>query len=267
MDFNALVDEIVTRVAQKMDGAAPAGLHDKVAAMMAGEEPEEPAAEEEKAYDGPKLLVLTQCHGTHCHQMLESKRLVARYVTECALAKEYNCDIAEYDVIILYNLSCEALTKIAEGAGDTPFTSLAVRAILMGKKIVAVREDVELYDYKGTAPAVYYGMMMEKIKLLEHSGVVFCDRDCVEDVVMGSEATVSAAGAKCETPQPPQECCSEPAPQKCCEVTLTKKVITEKDVTAAHGEGASVIRVSAKAIVTELAKDYAHERRIEIIKG
>lgn len=251
MDFNALVEEIVARVAEKLDNANEA------------ENPQSIAETTEKTADcgRPKLLILSQSHGTHCHQMLESKRLTAKFATECALTKDFDCDISEYAAVILYHLSNEALMKIAEGNGDTPYTALAVRAILMGKKVIAVREEVELFDYKSTAPAVYYGMMMDKVKLLERSGVVFCERNAVEDTLLGEKASTAAPA-----PAAPCACtCEKPAEGKA--VTVSKKVITEKDVTAAHSEGATILRVGAKAIVTDLAKDYAHERNIEIIKG
>lgn len=248
MDFNALVDEIVARVAQKIDEASES-IKPAVSCEVCKED-----------VNCPKLLILTQCHGTTCHEMLESQRLTAKYKTECALEKQYDCDITDYEAVVLYNLNNEALMKIAEGNGDTPYTSLAVRAILMGKKVIAVREEVELFDYKSTAPAVYYGMMMDKVKLLERSGVVFCDRCAVEDAVLGEKTEPPKQSCECAC-----EVCAEASESK--EVTISKKVITEKDVTSAHSMGATILRVGAKSIVTDLAKDYAHDRRIEIIKG
>lgn len=250
MDFNALVEEIVARVAQKIDTASECEAPECKSEVCAAEACQSHAS-------CPKLLVLTQSHGTHCHEMLESVRLNARYNTECALAKEYACDVSDYEAVILYNVTNEILMKIAEGNGDTPYTSLAVRAILMGKKVVAVREEVELFDYKATAPAVYYGMMMDKVKLLERSGVVFCERCGIEDAILGEKTEV------------PKQSCEvvSAATAETKEVSISKKVIAEKDITAAHSAGATVLRVSAKAIVTDLAKDYAHDRRIEIIKG
>ena len=71
MDFNALVDEIVARVAAKMEAAGDE-------ACPCGE-----------AGDGkPGLLILTQEHGSVCHSMLESPRLLEYYRTDCALMKE-----------------------------------------------------------------------------------------------------------------------------------------------------------------------------------
>ena len=56
MDFNQLVEEIVARVAAKIEAeSAPVAVP-----VDSGK---------------PKLLILTQEHGTLCHQMLESPRL------------------------------------------------------------------------------------------------------------------------------------------------------------------------------------------------
>ena len=85
MDFNKLVDEIVARVNAKMEEtecAAPCACEDAK----------------------PGLLVLTQEHGCVCHEMLESAKLLEYYRTECALMKEYQCDIAAYEAVILFDL-------------------------------------------------------------------------------------------------------------------------------------------------------------------
>lgn len=48
------------------------------------------------------------------------------------------------------------------------------------------------------------------------------------------------------------------------EVAFEKRVITEKDIVAARGGGASVVRVAERAILTDLAKEYAQAHEIVI---
>lgn len=67
-----------------------------------------------EAGDGkPGLLILTQEHGSVCHSMLESPRLLEYYRTDCALMKEYDCEMADYEAVILFDLTVDALTRLA----------------------------------------------------------------------------------------------------------------------------------------------------------
>ena len=185
MDHNAIVDEILRRVAEKISEAE---------GCCAGK---------------PGLLILTQDHGTDCHATLESEALKASYRTDCALMHHYEVDLDDYAAVVLFNLSCDAMAALASGACDTAYTRLASKAILSGKKVYVPTEEVELYQYKETAPAAYYNMMQQKLDLLVASGVVICARASLEQVILGSEtpapvpaaAPVSAAPA-CAAPLP-----------------------------------------------------------------
>ena len=228
MNFDALVAEIVSRVAQKVEQA------------------------ESAAHPRPKLLVLTREHGECCHRILESSWVQAVYDTACALLCGETCDVSEYDALALFGLNNESLSKLAAGICDTTYTSLAMRAILSGKKIYAVRDEVELFDYEKTAPAAYYAMMLEKVAFLEKSGVCFCPLSLLEETI---------AGTCCQ--KAPQ---ASAAARSVCEVCLAKKVITERDVKNAQTQGATVIAVAAKSLLTDLAKEYAHGHGIAIVR-
>lgn len=51
------------------------------------------------------------------------------------------------------------------------------------------------------------------------------------------------------------------------EITITKHIITEKNIIDAHQEKAAVVHVDAKAILTDLAREYAAKQRITILRG
>lgn len=48
------------------------------------------------------------------------------------------------------------------------------------------------------------------------------------------------------------------------EIVLEKRIITEKDIREVRSKGAVVVAVNQKAILTDLAKEYAHKQGIEI---
>ena len=248
MDHNAIVDEILRRVAEKISEAEGncAGCAD-----CGGK---------------PGLLILTQDHGTDCHACLESESLKARYQTDCALMHHYEVDLDAYEAVVLFGLSCDAMAALASGACDTAYTRLASKAILSGKKVYVPTEEVELYRYKETAPAAYYNMMQQKLDLLVASGVVICAQAGLEQVILGSEAPapVPAAAPTCAAPV-----CAAPAPVVSCEskaVRIEKRVLTEKDLIEANMEGVTEVHIGERTIITALAKDAAKDRGMTIVR-
>ena len=247
MDHNAIVEEILRRVAEKISEAEGSCA---------------PCAD---SGGKPGLLILTQDHGTVCHATLESEALKARYRTDCALMHHYDVELDDYEAVVLFNLSCDAMAALASGACDSAYTRLASKAILSGKKVYVPTEEVELYQYRETAPAAYYNMMQQKLDLLVASGVVICAQASLEQVILGSASPVPAAAAPVRTAAP-----AEPAPAAaCCEeraARVNKRVLTEKDLIEANMSGVTEVHIGGKTIVTALAKDAAKDRGMTIVR-
>ncbi|MDF1494896.1 hypothetical protein [Caproiciproducens sp. CPB-2] len=206
----------------------------------------------------PGLLILTQKHdqSTGCHRMLESGRLTARYRTECALKDEYGCSVDEFSAVVLFNLTNDMLVRIAGGTEDTPYSKAAVQAILKGKTVFAVEEEVELFDYKRTAPAVYYNMMLEKIHFLKESGVIFCPLSQLEDGVLGE--TTDAAPAEAPAAQP--------GPRRKRPGGTGREIVTARDLALLNNDNILVMRVAADSIISSEAWDYARVNGMRIIR-
>ena len=282
MERQDLIDQIVARVKEKIGRNVTA---EDVAACLGGGSASCDACGASCAGgsgadsddDRPGLLILTQEHGTVCHELLESSRLKEHFRTECALAEEYAVDLDRIQSVILFNLTVDAMAKIASGEGDTPYTSLAIRALLGGKKLYVLKDQVELFRYRGTAPAPYYEMMSRKLDLLVKSGLAVCEREQIEDCVLGlvsgcgcgkqGEACASSecgVTASCDTGEK-VGCCGE-KPQKAeKEIRITKKVITERDIIEADREKVTCIHLRKGNILTDLAKDAASKRNIRLV--
>lgn len=172
------------------------------------------------------------------------------------MLSEGNIDIADYEVVVLYQLTNEALGKLACGVCDTPYTKLASQAVLMGKRVYVPTEEVELYRYASTAPAAYYAMMREKLDLLANSGVVICAQSSLERaIVSGSAGSAPACPVlEARTERPDKE------------LRLTKRLLSERDVASASAEHFTCIRLPAKCIITALAQECARERGICLVR-
>lgn len=247
MDFNQLVDEIVKRVAEKIEAG-------EVAATSA----QESACTEDAAVPccKPGLLILTQEHGAICHAMLESERLLEYYRTDCALLKEYAVEMDDYEAVILFDLTNDTLARLAGGVCDTRFTALAQKAILKGKKIFIPEEAVELFQYAETAPSAYYQMLLGKLELLRQSGITICPAASLEDAILSGEVT----------PPVSEACCAPISCDTRREVTISKRVVTERDLSAVCDRTVCAVHIGAKSILTDLARDYAQARDVAIIR-
>ncbi len=239
MDYNALVEAIVARVAEKIANCENTGLL--------------------PACNKPKLLILTQEHGEVCHKLLESKCIGEHCRTICALMEEDHVNADEFEGAVLYNLTNDALAKIAGGICDTKYSALVMKLILLGKPLFAARDQVELFRYEGSAPAPYYTMLREKLTLLERSGLTVCCPDELESRILSHLCNASASVAG-------RSHAGMPSARTGKEYKLDKKVISERDIKSVDICGITVLRVGAKAILTDLAKEYAHSNNIEIVR-
>lgn len=203
----------------------------------------------------PRLLILNQDLENSFCKKLESTGIQSQYQLEDSLSMNQNCRLEDYEACILPGLSTDLLGKLSGGIGDSPFLLLAVRAILTGKRVYIPLEEVELYRYQETAPSAYYVMMLEKINFLKSCNVVFCRTEELGDVISNISKPVETVK---NTKKNQADSSCEPK-----SVRIEKRVITEKDVEQAWTEGASVICIGDKAILSDLAKELAGSRKIQ----
>lgn len=258
MNKNELVEQIAARVAQKL-----AALGEPIEGDLAG------VIRSVVGGAKPGLLVLTQEHGDRCHSVLENARLNEAYDVSCALLDDYQTDLNQVETVVLFNLTIDAMSKIASGNTDTPYTKTVAKALLLGKKIIVPREEIELYDYPVAGLGSYQCMLQAKLTKMIAWGVTVCPLDQIEDVILkGQQCAAASAGNTCTAAaapaQPQYTAASEAEPKK--EMSFSKRVITERDIIEANRENVKVIRVTSRNILTALAKDAASARNITIIK-
>lgn len=236
MDLNSNLDEIIARVLAKIGNAE---------------------LEDVSSPSKPKLMILTQKHSDEYHCIYESRILSAKYQIDCVMPANCDIDPADYEAVVLFSLTNDALAAIAAGCGGNSFIRLAVRSLLLGKKIYVPRQEVELFKYAETAPGAFYEMMKARLDFLSSCGVVFCEMDELEDAICsGVQPGAGRVAAQC-------------VPEASCrgEISLTKRVITEKDIVKAVRGRTKTIRAGERAIVTDLAKDYARQHGVVIVCG
>lgn len=238
MEHDVLVQEILRRVAGYLDAPAP-------------ETPVSPVDS-----TGPGLLVLSPDHGQLCHTLLDHPTLNHHFSLTCALAENYDVALEDFQAVVLLGFSVQILGELSSGCCTTPFTRLAQQVLLMGKTLLVPQEEVELYRYHATASPAYYDMLKGKLDFLQDCGMVLCPFSQLEERLLGEKP---AAEPPQETPAPVPSHCADETPAH-----IGKRVITERDMVDAIDGHVSTVTIGKKAILTDLAADYAKSHRVAI---
>lgn len=212
-----------------------------------------------------KALVLTE---EHCGETCSIENYGSELCkVDCALAQNYEVNVDDYDVVVLRSMTNSNLFKIANGCTDNKFLALAAEAILKGKRVIMVKECVEILKYAETAPKALYNNIYKNLQILLDSGVELAPEENVKTALTdGIEvpAEVPAAPA----PAAVKEEAPAPAPKAETDdsvLVLTKRVVTERDIKAAAAQHYTKIQLPEKPVITYLAKDTAFELGIELL--
>ena len=212
-----------------------------------------------------KALVLTE---EHCGETCSIENYGSELCkVDCALAQNYEVNVDDYDVVVVRNMTNSNLFKIANGCTDNKFLALAAEAILKGKRVIMVKECVEILKYAETAPKALYNNIYKNLQILLDSGVELVEEENVKTALtdgMEIPAEVPAAPApaavKEEAPAPAPKAESDDSV-----LVLTKRVVTERDIKEAAAKHYKKIQLPEKPVITYLAKDTAFELGIELL--
>lgn len=212
-----------------------------------------------------KALVLTE---EHCGETCSIENYGSELCkVDCALAQNYEVNVDDYDVVVLRSMTNSNLFKIANGCTDNKFLALAAEAILKGKRVIMVKECVEILKYAETAPKALYNNIYKNLQILLDSGVELVEEENVKTALTdGIEipaevpAAPAPAAVKEEAPAPAPKAESDDSV-----LVLTKRVVTERDIKAAAAQHYKKIQLPEKPVITYLAKDTAFELGIELL--
>ena len=212
-----------------------------------------------------KALVLTE---EHCGETCSIENYGSELCkVDCALAQNYEVNVDDYDVVVLRSMTNSNLFKIANGCTDNKFLALAAEAILKGKRVIMVKECVEILKYAETAPKALYNNIYKNLQILLDSGVELIEEENVKtaltdgiEVPAEVPAVPAPAAVKEEAPAPAPKAESDDSV-----LVLTKRVVTERDIKAAAAQHYTKIQLPEKPVITYLAKDTAFELGIELL--
>ena len=226
MDKDKLVDMILKAVENRLENVS--------------EETESVDTEVTEIPDNrPKILVMTRINHSCHHCFRGDEKIAENYAVQCSYDQLSEPDLTEISEIFVRNMDIESLAKLTSGIPDSPYLKVISRAILEGKKITIILDDLDLYKYRDTAPKAYLAMLKEKVEILKSWGIRIEKEDA---------AVKRLSGGK----------------EECEGYLIEKRVLTETDIKRAYNEGNSEILIKEKTIVTDMAKEYAERNAITI---
>lgn len=250
MNFDALVEELTVRVMTALSNPTDKGV----------------------------LLLLPQeqnpaCLPTPCEGDVNKGLLEPAYRLLCARTIAYEPDWNQIAGVVAFGLTIGSLGKIAMGLTDGLYETAMSQAILRGKPVFIPECQVELLQYENKVPSPYFLKLRENLLLLEQSGLRICSTGRLEEEVL-------KGGVNVNTKLPDSIClrrmgqapflapAAVPASAPILdELVLTKHLITEQDLMEAGRAGTRRVTIGTRAILTDLARDFAQKQGIEILRG
>lgn len=204
----------------------------------------------------PKILILTEEHGKSCHELLEK---FSDLGVTCGLQIGEGISLGSIHTVILMGMSNDNLYRLANGSSETRYLKLASEAILTGKRVIVVKEEIELFKYERSAPILYYNKILENLEFLRKCGVIIVAQKDLGLYIDNTNKIPEEVSKEAKIPLKENE-----QVQKA--YAITKKLITDRDIKEALRNGAKVISVMPKTIITQLAKDSMSAYNINLIE-
>lgn len=209
----------------------------------------------------PVRQMLVLADGKQLFSTAEEEQLKDSYAVTGVEATDGKYRIDDFDVVVLGAFDNTRLSKLASGIIDSSYLQLASKAILSGKTVFVVQEEVEYYRYQKTSNPIYYRIFEHHLELLVKSGIVVCPQtELVTTLVQQAAGKPYAAADNTAVPRHFNQQEDIPSDVR----ILKKKVITEKDMMDLKRENCLAVRTGARCILTDLAKEFALKNKIVI---
>ncbi|WP_070000604.1 hypothetical protein [Cellulosilyticum sp. I15G10I2] len=210
-----------------------------------------------------EVLLLTQSHSTRCQQLVKK---YDEFGAACGPVAEKEDQLEGIKTVILFDLTNDVLYKLANGCNDTSYLKLASEALLQGKQVIGVKEEIEIFKYQKSAPSLYFNKIMEHLEFLKKCGVVVaCEKNIA--LHLAAQKLNREIEKEGENEQKVISLQNAKMPEiKCSTFKINKRLITEREIQEAVRNGVKAIEVIPKAIITQLAKDSIQSHNILILE-
>lgn len=166
----------------------------------------------------------------------------------------YDETIKDCEVVIIPKLCLKGMGNLANLTCSTEEEHFIIKMLMKGRKIYIIEEGMYYKKYKNTAPKQLYNKYLDFEKQLTNYGI---------EILNSSFNNVYKEKVQCVNNSINSN--RDIAIDKSTEIT-NKKLISESDIRKHYIEGAKVIVIDSKSIITPLAKDFIRINHIEIMR-
>lgn len=235
MDMQRLVEEIAVRVKERM-----------------AEEPMEWIPEAVCNHHAEKLvLVVNRKECADCGKCWRKAEKLKGFRVACIQSESVEHPDADTKAIVALHLTELDIMKIAAGVASDRYTETLVSGLMQGIPVFVPVEYMEISSYVPASAKRYRALFEEKKRFLESCGVQFIPEKEIVVYLNTDEKNT-------------EERHIVPPPNRLKE-NERKRLLTERSIRDAELQGQSQIIISRKTIVTDLAKEYACKRNIELV--
>lgn len=186
-----------------------------------------------------KLLVLGEEKSDNWQNTLRINGYSLEYSTDGGAI-----EVSNYKAVIIENLSVFSLTSLSNMQPTNSFTKFVMNALLLGKRVVVLKEGVEFYSYENTASRFLYQELLRHESRLENFGLMI-----VSSVDLAKTLAIEKNNSYNRT-----------------EIAVAEVVINErKIIDMAKNAKDKTIVVAKNTVITPLAYDYIKENNINVI--
>mgnify|MGYP004443524167 CR=1 FL=1 len=229
MDMEALIAEILRRVEIAMATSGPLEIK-------------------------PKLLVLSRSAGENgCQSIVNDQAIAEAYDVDVIDDNYDQVNLDRYRKVVIGDLDNTTLSKLVLGIFDDPYLKCINDCILKGKNIAVCESGVEFLQFAATAPVAFVSGFNAKLDTLKSWGITV---EAADGIARVESEEKTACACNCQS--------AVNAAGKT--IAITKRVLTEVDMFKARKDGATAVKIAENALVTDVAKEYAHKQNIAIIR-
>lgn len=169
--------------------------------------------------------------------------------------------IEEYDLILINELNNLELVNLSLGLPGGDKEKLIIECMLKGKKVGLLSEGIEFKNYKNTSNKNFYSMYETYERKIVEFGINIIGQNSIRNFIGINDINKDTRCSYVEE----SIICNEVKKNESYIDLSNKKLISEVDLRRAIVNGSKNIRVSVKAIVTPLAKDFIRMNKLNVI--
>lgn len=209
------------------------------------------------------MLVLSEEPYPLSDAITKEYQLLTPDFSGCQKVVELHTMVSCAELILITSITAKQLADLALGCGEGDLEEAIRYALMLGKTIFVLEEGLEYRSYKATAHKTYYRRLLEYESCLKQYGMLFTTEKYFPMIEkQGKQTKVNSMSLENQKQSKSEEVWNEKEQV----ISLSKKLIMEKDLKELNIKSQTVVQVEKSSIITPSAFDYARAHMLRFVK-